>query len=328
MPTTSSMAHRRRFILYAGGIFISYFYYGIMQEKVTRGKYTTTIEENGVTAAKTEKFTFTLILVAVQCLINTIIAKLATLFWPQGEDKTHKLYYASMSITYLLGMICSNMALQWVPYPTQVVGKAAKPIPVMILGVLLGKMSYPLRKYVFVFMIVLGIILFMLKDKAEVMTEDAAVGVGELLLFLSLLMDGLTGAIQDRIRAETRPTGLQMMVVGNAWSTFFLAIMILVTKEYILFYDFVVRYPFVLTNLLILGLTSSVGQLFLYNMVSEFGPLVLSVVTTTRKFFTVLFSVIIFRNSLSMRQWTGTIIVFTALFLDAFYSKKGPPKNK
>ncbi len=38
----------------------------------------------------------------------------------QGEDKTSRMYYASSALTYLLAMVCSNMALQWVNYPTQV----------------------------------------------------------------------------------------------------------------------------------------------------------------------------------------------------------------
>lgn len=45
--------------------------------------------------------------------------------------------------------------------------------------------------------------------------------------------------------------------------------------------------------------------------VSEFGPLPCSVVTTTRKFFTVLASVIIFGNVLLGRQWIGAILVFS-----------------
>ncbi|KAJ8940050.1 hypothetical protein NQ314_010882 [Rhamnusium bicolor] len=231
----------------------------------------------------------------------------------------------SMSLTYLLAMICSNMALRFVPYPTQVVGKSAKPIPVMVLGVLLGRKSYPFKKYIFVFMIVLGIVLFMLKDKTDV-SKETSLGVGELLLFLSLLMDGLTGAIQERIRAESKPSGLQMMYVGNAWSTCFLLLPIIITGEYGSFYQFSQRYPYVLKDLLLLGVTSAAGQLFLYSMVSESGPLVVSIVTTTRKFFTVLGSVILFGNTLSGRQWTGAIVVFTALFLDAFYSKSSKKK--
>ena len=38
----------------------------------------------------------------------------------QGEDNTSTTYYAASSLTYLLAMVCSNMALQWVAYPTQV----------------------------------------------------------------------------------------------------------------------------------------------------------------------------------------------------------------
>lgn len=38
----------------------------------------------------------------------------------QGEDTTRRLYYASCALTYLLAMVSSNMALQWVNYPTQV----------------------------------------------------------------------------------------------------------------------------------------------------------------------------------------------------------------
>lgn len=194
------MQHTHRFIFYAAGIFITYFYFGILQEKVTRGKYVLEqTDSEGNKTAVVEKFTFALTLVCTQCIINYIIAKCALLIWPaQVEDKTAKLYYASVSVTYLLAMVASNMALQWVPYPTQVVGKSAKPIPVLILGVLVGKKSYALKKYLFIFIIVVGIVMFMLKENAgkQSSAEDSLLGVGELLLFLSLLMDGLTGAIQ------------------------------------------------------------------------------------------------------------------------------------
>ncbi|KAJ8979547.1 hypothetical protein NQ317_017695 [Molorchus minor] len=318
---------RKKFLFYAVGIFVSYFYFGILQEKVTRGKYQREVENGGVKSTEVEKYTFAVTLVFVQCVINTIVAKVAITIWPQTEDKTPKLYYASMSTTYLLAMICSNMALQWVSYPTQVIGKSAKPIPVMILGVLLGRKKYTFRKYIFVCMIVFGIVLFMLKDKNMSAAQDNLIGVGELLLLLSLLMDGLTGAIQERIRAESKPSGLDMMFHGNIWSTLFLAVTLVLSGEYVKFYEFSRYYPFVINNLFLLGIMSSIGQLFLYSMVSEFGPLVLSVVTTTRKFFTVLASVILFGNALSPKQWIGTVIVFAALFLDTFYSK-APPKKR
>lgn len=83
-------------------------------------------------------------------------------------------------------------------YYFQVVGKAAKPIPVMVLGVLLGRKSYPLKKYLFILLIVIGVVLFMFKEQAKKGGDVQLFGVGEVLLVLSLTMDGLTGAVQVR----------------------------------------------------------------------------------------------------------------------------------
>lgn len=50
----------------------------------------------------------------------TFIYLVLSMVFKQGEDRTSTLYYASSALTYLLAMVCSNMALQWVNYPTQV----------------------------------------------------------------------------------------------------------------------------------------------------------------------------------------------------------------
>lgn len=61
--------------------------------------------------------------------------------------------------------------------------------------------------------------------------------------------------------------------------------------------------------------------MFIFLTVSQFGPLPCSIITTTRKFFTVLASVLLFGNSLSSRQWFGTALVFIGLTLDSLYGK-------
>lgn len=55
------------------------------------------------------------------------------------------------------------------------VAKSGKPIPVMVLGVLLGRKSYPLKKYLFVLLVVIGVALFMFKDgKSKSSQSDSA----------------------------------------------------------------------------------------------------------------------------------------------------------
>lgn len=121
-----------KLLVCAAGIFVCYFYFGMLQEKITRGQYGD--------GENREKFTYMFALVFVQCLVNYVFAKTILLtVMKQGEDTTSTLYYFLSSLTYLLAMVCSNMALQFVSYPTQVIAKSGKPIPVMILGVLLGK---------------------------------------------------------------------------------------------------------------------------------------------------------------------------------------------
>jgi len=67
-------------------------------------------------------------------------------------------------------------------------------------------------------------------------------------------------------------------------------------------------------------------QNFIFLTVTYFGPLTCSVITTTRKFFTILGSVLIFRHPLTTLQWTGTLLVFAGLSLDSAFGKASKQK--
>lgn len=217
-------------------------------------------------------------------------------------------------------MVSSNWALKWVPYPMQVVGKSAKPIPVMLLGVLVGRKSYSLQRYLFVLIIVVGVVLFMFqKDKAA--DADHVFGLGEILLLISLLCDGLTAAVQERMRRSYSPSAKHMMYHMNAWSSCILIVAVTASGEAQSFVPFAQRNPDVLWRIALMALTGSMGQLFIFIMVSSFGPLPCSIATTTRKFFTVLFSVLWFQNPLTALQWGGAALVFVGLFADAIFGK-------
>lgn len=160
-----------------------------------------------------EKFTYSMSLVAAQCLVNTLFAVLFIFVQQKTEssnspghrtqkDKTSHVFYFCSAFSYLTAMVASNRSLQHVSYPTQVIAKSCKPIPVMIIGVLYARKRYPLLKYLFVFLIVLGVGIFMYNPNKLVGgggNQDASssfVFAGEALLLLSLAMDGFTGAFQ------------------------------------------------------------------------------------------------------------------------------------
>lgn len=191
----------------------------------------------------------------------------------------------------------------------------------MILGTLVGRKSYALQKYFFVVIVVLGVVAFMYEDSKQLGDGDDIVK-GSYLLAISLLGDGLTGAAQDRLRSISKPTTVEFMLYTNAWSSVILLSLMSVSGEGRDLVEFAHRHPSVIWQIALAMFVGTVGFFFISAMISNFGSLPSCLVTTTRKFFTVFLSTVAFGNALNLRQWIATITIFTALILDAVFSKK------
>lgn len=249
---------------------------------------------------------------------------------PEPKDATHFLYYICAAIANFTAMGSSNMALRYVTYPLQVIFKSAKPIAVMIIGLVICK-RYTIQRYFFVLMIVVGVVVFKLfeskegksikKDKSVDATNwEQMTGIG--LLILSLSMDGALGAIQDRIKDIYTPSSRQMMLSMTCYATIIAGSIALVKGELYEVYHFAQEHPNLLWHLASYGIVASIGQLFIFIMVSSFGSLACSVTTTVRKFFSVVFSIIFFQNPSTPVQWIGAVLVFSALLADAFFGRR------
>ncbi|XP_077966482.1 solute carrier family 35 member B1-like isoform X2 [Styela clava] len=308
-PTIDTRSSERLLVCFFG-IFFLYLLFGLCQEKINRGDY------DG------ERFIFPQALVFFQCIVNAIFAKLISHFVTRpGVDSTPTMLYASCSVCYMGAMVASNQALQYINYPTQVLGKSCKPIPVMILGVILAKKRYPLAKYFCVLMIVAGVASFMYKENNNKTTSDSVFGYGEILLIISLTLDGLTGVTQENMRSKHSTNQHHMMYNVNLWSTILLFMALCVNGQGLACFRFIYKHPQVISHLAMFSLTSAFGQHFIFLTVVYFGPLTCSIITTTRKFFTILGSVILFQNPLTSLQWFGALLVFAGLGFDAKYGK-------
>lgn len=80
-------------------------------------------------------------------------------------------------------------------------------------------------------------------------------------------------------------------------------------------------------ELIIFGFVSAAGQIFIFRMVTNQGALLLAITTSTRKFFTILASVIYFNHKISEIQWLSVAAVFIGLTLDIAY-KSSKKKQK
>lgn len=174
-------------------------------------------------------------------------------------------------------------------------------------------------------MIVAGIGMFSLSDLSRESLDDVPEPhykpLGYLLILLNLGFDGLTCAFQDKLRQKKPRAAAQkllfstiMMFWINVWATVFhFFFMFIASKEGNKAISFLYKHPEARTDILMMGILGAIGQVFIFILITLFGSLACSTVTTTRKFFQILISVVIHETKLSMYQWSGVFLVFASL---------------
>lgn len=157
----------------------------------------------------------------------------------------------------------------------------------------------------------------------DVLVDDSMrVWIGRLLLLGSLTCDGVTGALQDKLVGHSRPSAYHLMLYNNLWAALYLFVALLVSGRLLPGALFIWQYPAILSLMCVFALTSASGQIFIYYAVRHHGSLVCTMITTTRKFFTILLSVLWFGHILSVVQWLAVGVVFAGLALDIYFSAK------
>jgi len=316
----------------AAGIYSCYLYYGVLQERIYR--------PDPVTG---DRFGATLFLLTVQCLFNFGLGALALAV--AGGPGTTKpaleaaqrsplpfrhsgvTWLAFISLSYMSAMGCSNQSLQFVSYPFQALAKSCKMVPVMLGNVLLGGKRYSALEYLVVLLITGGVVLFQLANSKKSFSEGNT-WWGMALLFGSLALDGFTSSNQKLFSDEFRPSGHYMMMHMNLWSLFFLLPLLALTGEGQAGLEYVLAHTGLMWDIALFGLCSALGQQFIFFCVVGPGPLVCTTITTTRKFFTVLLSVLWFPdNKLSNLQWVAVGSVFAGLMLE-LWQKSSHSKGK
>ena len=88
---------------------------------------------------------------------------------------------------------------------------------------------------------------------------------------------------------------------------------LLVTGEMKAALAFVSRYPAAAVDVATFAAVSAIGQHFIFYTIRNFSALACTTITTTRKFFTILASVVYYKHSLVPRQWAAVGLVFGAI---------------
>lgn len=227
---------------------------------------------------------------------------------------------ALSSVTYVLSMLCTNYALTHVNFPTQVLVKSAKSVPVILGGFVFFGKRYPLHDYIAVIAVTASLAVFNLsRDKSNSSSHQTALGLA--LLGVSLFCDSLTGPRQDHLLARVRISSTHLMFLTNIFGSV-LAVGASLVFEGLQPISFCFRFPEVISHVMLFCLSASLGQFFIFASLTAFGSLYLTLITTTRKFFSVLLSVLLFGHTVSFIQWTCVATIFTSLAAQNYFTKK------
>ena len=85
---------------------------------------------------------------------------------------------------------------------------------------------------------------------------------------------------------------------------------------------FLFTHPTAISPLLAYALLGGLGQLFIFETIKHFGSLTLVTVTVTRKLFTMLLSVVVFKHRLTTGQWAGVAVVFGGIAVEAGFKRR------
>jgi len=309
------------------GIFWSFSYFAILQEDVYKKEY------GG------QRFTYTFFILLFERATNSLVAFVGMKMMGSSPFKAPVREISISGTTQMFAMGASNEALRYVSYPTQVLGKSCKMVPVFVAGILLANKAaeYALGDYLQVLIVTLGVCVFNFGGPAKEAGGDSAYGL--ILILLSLCMDGATGGLQDRVKLKTKEinhdddakiTMFESMFYTNASGAAVAFALCLATGQGSGGLAFILRSPELLMAIALFAVMSAFGQCFVFFTINEFGPLWLTTLTTTRKIFSTVYSV--FRspdNRLSGLQWVGCGLVFAGIIMETVRKNmKSKPKTK
>lgn len=318
-----------RLIFCSTGLLCSYLVWGVLQEKVMTRNY---INSRGDTA----RFTDSQFLVFVNRVFAFVISGVyllsrqlprhsatATVTVTATTTPPHSapLYkYAYSSFSNIMSSWCQYEALKFVSFPTQVLAKASKVIPVMVMGKIVSGNKYQLYEYITAVLISVGMSLFLLATSNSSRYESVTTLSGVMLLAGYMVFDAFTSNWQNALYKQYSMSSMQMMCGVNLFSCLLTSVSLLQQAAFFNGVKFMLQYPSFMFDCLLLSTFSASGQLFIFYTIAQFGAVIFTIIMTVRQGLAILISCVLYSHPISSTGIVGVLIVFAAIFLRIYCS--------
>lgn len=354
------------------GLQISYLIWGVLQEKIMTTKYETSnsvsisnhsgtgSDKTGTHNQSSNIITFqdSQFLVFLNRIIAFILSIIALVYNRPKQSKLYSSYnslksvqpnepsaplyeYVYCSVTNILSSWCQYEALKYVNFPTQVLSKSCKIVPVMLMSKIMLRKSYQWLDYFCAVLLSTGMFIFLVyqppppgKEHSIVNATSSSYGheseghiarlsthlsehiasssmfSGLIILSLYLAFDSFTSNWQQSLYSRYAISEWQMMAATNFYS-----IVLTLTSLHQLgnlkpAFKLLASSSPLLFDCLLMSIMSSIGQLFIFYTIKRFGSVIFAVIMTMRQFLAILLSCAIYGHRLSVGSFAGLVLVF------------------
>jgi adenosine 3'-phospho 5'-phosphosulfate transporter B2 len=306
-----------KLIFSAMGLQGSYLVWGALQERIMKHTY-----GEGDSA---EQFGESQFLVFVNRVLAFCAAIAICRFTTQPKHQTPLYKYSFPSMSNVMSSWFQYEALKFVSFPTQVLAKACKVIPVMIMGKFVNGTEYPLWEYGCALGLGIGVAVFMFAkadDEGKMDEDDTTTSFSGLFLLVGYMaFDSFTSNYQSAVFKAYKPSKFQMMFGVNMFSCFFTLWSLMLRGKFFPSVAFMFRHSEFMWHVIVLSITSATGQIFIFHVIATYGPLVFTIIMTLRQVFSIFLSAMLFNHHFSGGAYVGIAIVAFSLFMKIYLKK-------
>ena len=328
----------KKFCVCFCGLMVSYLTWGYMQELIMSSTFLPTdrVPDGKFPSAAFCVFSNRLLAVIVAMVVVRL--RHGAVF---ANNTAPLLAFSPAALSNTLSSWSQYAALKYVTFPEQTVFKSSKIIAVMLMGKALQGKAYPWSQYLEAFVITIGVFLFSYASKAGVEDRDNHTElIGLIMLVMYVAFDSFTSQYQDKVYQQygkDRVDPFQMMLGVNVSAICMTTFGLIVSGDLGIVWEFLLVNPSCIWYNILTAITSATGQIFIFYTIQQFGPIVFTVIMTTRQMLSICLSTFAFGHTLSPMALLGGAIVFGVLFNEvrrkyqasqAKNNSKGTPDSK
>ncbi|XP_072008664.1 adenosine 3'-phospho 5'-phosphosulfate transporter 2 isoform X2 [Engystomops pustulosus] len=278
-----------QFFICVTGVFVFYLIYGYLQELIF-----------SVEGFKPFGWYLTLVQFGFYSVFGLVELQLT-------QDKRRRIpakTYMIIAVLTVGTMGLSNTSLGYLNYPTQVIFKCCKLIPVMIGGVFIQGKRYNAADVSAALCMSAGLIWFTLADSTVAPNFNVT---GVLLISLALCADAVIGNVQEKAMKLHNGSNSEMVLYSYSIGFVYILVGLAITSGLTPAISFCSKFPFQTYGYaFFFSLTGYFGISFVLALIKVFGALVAVTVTTGRKAMTIVLSFLFFAKPFTIHSGSKT----------------------